>query len=137
MEYLIFISHSGDDTWIAKKMAAECESVHASTFLDETRIAVGAKFEEDILQALRLAYELVVLMTPWALERPYVWLEIGAAWLRGIPIVVVLLGLTVAQFHERATIPVVLRERNLISLNHFDRYISELRERVARHHRNG
>jgi TIR domain len=137
MEYLIFISHSGDDTWIAKKMAAECESVHASTFLDETRIAVGAKFEEDILQALRLAYELVVLMTPWALERPYVWLEIGAAWLRGIPIVVVLLGLTVVQFHERATIPVVLRERNLISLNHFDRYISELRERVARHHRNG
>jgi hypothetical protein len=137
MEYLIFISHSGEDTWIAKKMAAECESVHASTFLDETRIAVGAKFEEDILQALRLAYELVVLMTPWALERPYVWLEIGAAWLRGIPIVVVLLGLTVVQFHERATIPVVLRERNLISLNHFDRYISELRERVARHHRNG
>jgi len=39
MEYLIFISHSGEDTWVAKKMAADCESVHASTFLDETRIA--------------------------------------------------------------------------------------------------
>jgi hypothetical protein len=137
MEYLIFISHSGEDTWIAKKMAAECESVQAATFLDETRIAVGAKFEEDILQALRVAHELMVLMTPWALERPYVWLEIGAAWLRGIPIVVVLLGLTVAQFHERAHIPVALRERNLISLNHFDRYISELQNRVAHHHRNG
>ena len=94
-------------------------------------------FEEDILQSLRVAHELVVLMTPWAIERPYVWLEIGAAWLRGIPIVVVLLGLTVAQFHERANIPVALRERNLISLNRFDRYISELRDRVAHHLRNG
>ncbi len=137
MEYLIFISHSGADTWVAKKMADDCESVHASTFLDETHIAVGAKFEEDILQALRVAHELVVLMTPWAIERPYVWLEIGAAWLRGIPIVVVLLGLTVAQFHERAHIPVALRESNLISLNRFDRYISELRDRVAHHLRNG
>src|SRR6266853_3973241 len=73
--------------------------------------------------SLQRAHELVVLMTPWALERPYVWLEIGAAWLRGIPIVVVLLGLTVAQFHERANVPVALRERNLISLNRFDRYI--------------
>ena len=54
MEYLIFISHSGEDPWVAKKMAADCESVHASTFLDETRIAVGAKFEEDILQSLRI-----------------------------------------------------------------------------------
>jgi len=137
MEYLIFISHSGEDTWVAKKMAADCESVHASTFLDQTRIAVGAKFEEDILQALRVAHELVVLMTPWALERPYVWLEIGAAWLRGIPIIVVLLGLTVAQFHERVNVPVALRERNLISLNNFDRYVSELRDRVTSHQRNG
>ncbi len=122
---------------MAKKMAADCESVHASTFLDQTRIAVGAKFEEDILQALRVAHELVVLITPWALERPYVWLEIGAAWLRGIPIVVVLLGLTVAQFHERANVPVALRERNLISLNNFDRYVSELRDRVTSHQGNG
>ncbi len=118
-------------------MAADCESVHASTFLDETRIAVGAKFEEEILQALRVANELVVLMTPWAIERPYVWLEIGAAWLRGIPIVVVLLGLTVAQFHERASIPVALMERNLVPLNHFERYVSELRNRVAHHQRSG
>jgi hypothetical protein len=71
MEYLIFISHSGEDTRVAKKMATDCEAVHASTFLDQTRIAIGAKFEEDILQALRVAHELVVLMTPWALERPY------------------------------------------------------------------
>jgi hypothetical protein len=66
-----------------------------------------------------------------------VWLEIGAAWLRGIPIVVVLLGLTVAEFHEKANVPVALRERNLISLNSFDRYVSELRDRVTDYQRNG
>jgi TIR domain len=135
MEYVVFISHSGEDTWIAKKMAADCESVQASPFLDAARIAVGSKFEEDILQALRVAHELIVLITPWAMDRPYVWLEIGAAWLRGIPIVVVLLGLTVAQFQEKANVPVALKERNIISLNEFERYVSELRERVSHHDR--
>jgi hypothetical protein len=28
---------------------------------------------------------LVVLLTPWALERPYVWIELGASWGRRIP----------------------------------------------------
>jgi hypothetical protein len=73
--YLTFISHSGEDTWVAGKLAAECETVGSETFLDETHIAVGANFEIDILKALREADELVVLITPWALNRPYVILR--------------------------------------------------------------
>jgi hypothetical protein len=38
------------------------------------------------LASLDKADELVVLMSPWALERPYVWAELGAAWTRRIPI---------------------------------------------------
>lgn len=132
MGYLVFISHSGEDTWIAKKVATECQTVGADTFLDEAQIAVGARFEQDILEALRRANEFVVLVTPWALQRPYVWLEIGAAWLRGIPIIVLLLGLTATEFQERANIPAALKERNLLSLNNADRYFTELAERVAR-----
>ena len=79
MSYLTFISHSGQDTWIAQKIASDCEALGASTFLDEARIAVGARFKE-IISALKTANELIVLVTPWALKRPYIWMEIGAAW---------------------------------------------------------
>ncbi len=64
MSYLVFVSHSGEDTWIARKISAECQAVGAETFLDETQIAVGARFEQDILEALRRANEFVVLVTP-------------------------------------------------------------------------
>ena len=130
MSYLTFISHSGEDTWVAKKLSLECCSTGSETFLDEAQIAVGANFENDILSALRSADELVVLITPWSLKRPYVWMEIGAAWLKGIPIIVLLLGVTSAEFQEKANVPVALKQRNLLPLNNVDRYISELTERV-------
>jgi TIR domain len=130
MPYLVFISHSGQDTWIAEKLSSDCERADASTFLDEARIAIGAKFEDEILEALRKADEIVVLITPWALERSYVWLEIGAAWLRGIPIIVILLGISAKEFQEKLNVPIALKERNLIPLNQCSRYISELRQRT-------
>lgn len=130
MSYLTFISHSSEDTWIAKKLSLDCGSTGAKTFLDEAQIAVGANFEDDILTALRNANELVVLITPWALQRSYVWLEIGAAWFKGIPIIVLLLGVSASEFQEKATVPVALKQRNLLPLNNVDRYIMELTARV-------
>lgn len=84
---LVFVSHSGQDTWVAKQIAREIEACGATAFLDEAQVDAGADFEEDILRFLERAHELVVLLTPWALERPYVWAELGAAWGRRIPIV--------------------------------------------------
>ena len=53
---------------------------------------MGADFEDEILGFLEKAHELVVLFTSWSIEPPYVWMEIGTAWIRRHPIVVVLLG---------------------------------------------
>jgi hypothetical protein len=91
---LVFLSHSAKDTWVAKQIAREISECGATPFLDEAEIEVGSDFEEDILGFLEKAHELVVLLTPWALERPYVWAELGAAWGRRIPIIVLLHGLT-------------------------------------------
>jgi hypothetical protein len=81
---LVFVSHSSQDTWIAKQIAREIAARGGTPFLDEAQVDAGADFEEDILNFLEQAHELVVLLTPWALERPYVWAEIGAAWGRRI-----------------------------------------------------
>ena len=127
---VVFISHSSQDTWIAKQIAREVEARGATTFLDEAHIDAGADFEEDILNSLEQANELVVLLTPWALDRPYVWAEIGAAWVRRIPIVVLLLGLTPAELQMRSGVPLLLKKRNLLQLNQAETYFEQLVSRV-------
>jgi hypothetical protein len=127
---LVFISHSSADMWVAKQIAREIERCGATAFLDEAHIDVGADFEEDILNFLERAHELVVLITPWALDRPYVWAEIGAAWCRRIPIVALLLGLTPTELQTRPGAPVFLKKRNLLQLNDIEIYLQQLAERV-------
>lgn len=127
---LVFISHSGQDTWVAKQIAREVKARGGAPFLDEAEIDVGADFEEDILSFLEKAHELIVLLTPWSLDRPYVWAELGAAWGRRIPIVALLHGITPAEFQSRPGIPVLLKKRNLIQLNEISTYLDQLERRV-------
>ena len=127
---LVFVSHCGIDTWVAKQIAREIEARGATAFLDEAQVDAGADFEEDILDFLQRAHELVVLLTPWALERPYVWAEIGAAWGRRIPIVALLLGITATELQARPGIPVLLKKRDLLELNGIEIYLEQLGARV-------
>jgi hypothetical protein len=127
---LVFVSHSSQDTWIAKQIAREIEARGATPFLDEAQVDAGADFEEDILNFLERAHELVVLLTPWALERPYVWAEIGAAWGRRIPIVALLLGITATELQSRPGIPVLLKKRDPLQLNEIEVYLDQLSGRI-------
>jgi hypothetical protein len=130
---LIFVSHSSADTWVAKQIAREIELRGGTPFLDEAQVDAGADFEEDILNFLEKAHELVVLLTPWALERPYVWAEIGAAWGRRIPIVALLLGITANELQARPGVPILLKKRDLLQLNEIDTYLDQLAVRVSAH----
>lgn len=130
-EWLVFVSHSGEDTWVARQIAREITARGARPFLDEADVDVGAEFEEDIREFLDKTNELLVLFTPWALERPYVWAEIGAAWLRRIPIIVVLHGLSPKDFQAHSNAPVFLKKRDIIRLNDIDQYFSQLAVRVG------
>jgi len=128
--WLVFVSHSGEDTWVARQIAREIRASGATPFLDEADVEVGAEFEEDIRDFLDKANELLVLFTPWALERPYVWIEIGAAWQRRLPIVVILHGLTAKDFQAHPNAPVFLKKRDIIRLNEIDKYLKQLGSRI-------
>lgn len=129
---LVFVSHSGQDTWVAKQIAREIERSGAKAFLDEAEIDAGADFEEDIRNLLERADELVVLLTPWALDRPYVWIELGAAWGRRIPIVALLLSITPGELQSRPGVPVLLKKRDLLELNDIETYLDQLRRRSTK-----
>ena len=130
--YTVFISHTSVDAWVARQISHHCLRVGAETFLDEEQIGIGAEFEEEMRNALDGASELLVLVTPWAIERPYIWLEVGAAWLRRIQIVGILYGITSNKFQATSKVPTLLKKRNLIDINTIDRYFEELRVRVEK-----
>jgi hypothetical protein len=117
------------------QIAREIETSGAKPFLDEAEVDAGADFEEDILDFLERAHELVVLLTPWALDR-YVWAELGAAWGRRIPIVALLLGITPSELQNRPGTPVFLKKRDLLQLNDVETYLEQLKARVQ-HHKGG
>jgi hypothetical protein len=130
--YTVFVSHSSLDTWVAKKIAEEIGQRGADTSLDEAQIQIGENVDDRIFSALESASELLVLLTPWAIERPYVWAELGAARVRRILIIGVVHGQSFEDVLQHPKALSILKERNLVQLNNVDRYFEQLGYRVIK-----
>src|SRR4051812_181904 len=116
MPHLVFISHSSRDAWIAEQVRKELAAIGATCFLDSS-IETGDAFDDEIKRALQAADELLVLLTPAAMERPYVWIEIGIAWSLGKRIVGILQGMTTSELASREGTPAFLRGVHLRDIN--------------------
>lgn len=130
MQQKIFISHSSVDTWVAKQIQSKLTKLGAATFLDEGCIDIGDDFENIIIKELRNSNELIVLLTPSALQRPYVWMEIGAAWAIDIRIIGMLYGVTFEEISTNSKTPVLIKKNNLVNLNDSDKYFEQLDKRL-------
>ena len=130
MNYKVFISHSSTDAWVANQIKKYIDGFKATTFLDEGCIDAGDDFENVILKELRSSKELLVLFTPWSLERPYLWMEVGAAWGIGLRIVGVLYGLSEKDINENSKTPVLIKKSNLVELNDINKYFNQLKKRI-------
>lgn len=127
----IFISHHSGDTWIANQISKEITALGADTFLDAHDVETGDVFEERIRQNLEECDELLVLLTPEAFGRPYVWMEVGAAWVQQKRIVGILYRVTAGDVATRERTPALLKSIHLRPLNEFDEYLEELRGRIS------
>lgn len=128
---LVFISHSSDDTWVARQIAREVAACGASPFLDEADVDLGSDFEEVIFTTLEVAHEMVVLLTPWAIGRGWISAEVGAARLRRLPITPILHGIEFSAFQNSSNLPSILTRREAIRLNDIDQYFQKLKLRVG------
>src|SRR5260370_11449306 len=116
-KYLVFVSHSGVDTWVAQQLAQQMESVGATYFLDADKTELGDDYSTEIRSALNKAQEFVVLLTPVAAKSAYVWAEVGSAWARGIRIVAILYGITKSELLAQPGIPVFVKGFRLADIN--------------------
>ena len=78
--YLVFVRHATADKWIATVLCEKLEEAGASTFRDDRDISGGDDIPNEIRGKIKAAQEFVVLLTPESFDRPWVLLEVGAAW---------------------------------------------------------
>ncbi|MFO0175566.1 MAG: toll/interleukin-1 receptor domain-containing protein [Planctomyces sp.] len=78
--YQVFVSHATADKWIATIFCEKIDATGATSFRDDRDINGGDTIPDSIRTAIQVSRELVVLLTPDSIERPWVLLEVGAAW---------------------------------------------------------
>lgn len=130
MSYRVFISHGWHDRWIAEQMARLVCEAGAEPFVDIFDLKKGDRIEERIREELPKCDELVALLTPWSVDRNWVWTEIAAAWILGKRFVGVLYGLTLKEIDAERGGVACLSPTNVASIDEFDVYLRELGARV-------
>jgi len=131
MTYRLFISHGGDDTFIVKEfLTPKVSSAGALVFLDAGRLEYGDDFRRAIFDELADADELLVLLTPSSVQRPWVAAEIGAALVRGKRVVAVRYGPSEAELQEMGMLS-LLGTSTLLRLDDFDDYVVQLKRRAT------
>ena len=129
--YQVFLSHATADKWLARTLCERIEQTGATTFRDDRDIDGGDDIPDRIRGEIIRSNEMVVLLTPESVNRPWVILEVGAAWGRRRDFRII----TVLCHVEVDAIPEMLTSRKAVPINEFDEYLKELKKRVARHNR--
>ena len=125
----IFLSHSSRDRWIARQMAHILETkgkaVGLRVFLDEKSIEGGQSISETIRTNLERCDEVLLLLSKYSVDRPWVLAEMGAAWGLRKRIVPVIDKLSPGEM------PDLLRDTKAWDLNDFDKCLAEILRRAG------
>ena len=123
--YLVFISHAAADKWIARVICEKIDAIPgAATFRDDRDVEGGEVIQTVLLESLRGASEMLVLLTPISVLRPWVLHEIGAMFALEKRIVPIFHQVEVAEF------PPLVTAAKGYPLNSFDHYLADLAKRV-------
>jgi hypothetical protein len=121
--YVVFISHSSADRWIARKMAEGVEALGAQAWLDEKDLVGGDIIADEIRRGIDDCDEAIVLVSHKSVNSQWVVFEIGAVWGQHKRVTPVLNNIG-----PEAMAP--MREVRAIDLNEFDEFLIQLRRRM-------
>ena len=126
--YLVFISHSGKDRWIAKQMANLIEEkgqeYNVKTFLDEKDIEGGDSISESIRENIEKCDEFLVHLSRYSIKSEWVLIEIGAAWGHRKRIIAIIDKVAPEEM------PDIIISYKAIDLNRFEEYLEQLINRA-------
>ncbi len=125
--YRVFVSHSTYDKWVATALCDKLEAAGIVTFRDDRDIEGGGDIAESIRESIKECSEVLVLITPQSVERRWVVLEIGMAFMAGKRIVPILFHATADQ------LPDIIEKKRAFDINQFDAYLADLLKRKTRY----
>jgi TIR domain len=133
-KYRVFVSHAGDDTWLAAQIARRIDDCGATSFLDRRDIAAGDDFKARIKVEIPSCDELLALFTPWSRRRAWVRHEIGMADILKKRIVCIFYKVSVADFQSDDDGLGPLDGLNIVDINNLEEYFAALKKRTSRRH---
>ncbi len=121
--YVVFISHSSKDQWIAMMMAEKIEALGAKVWIYEKNLEGGDIIMDSIFSGIEACNEAIVLVSSDSIDSQWVLGEIGA-----------ILGhrkrLTPILNHTNPDDIVLLKGVAAIELTKFEQFLIELKNRV-------
>jgi nucleoside 2-deoxyribosyltransferase len=96
------------------------------TFLYEKHIAGGEAIPDSIRNNIQQCDEFLVLLSRYSIDRPWVLIEMGAAWALEKPIIAITDKVTPEEM------PAIIAPRRAIDLNALDEYLGQLYDRVRK-----
>ena len=123
----MFLSHAHQDRWIARQCARiieEAAKPHVEVFFDEKDIEGGQSIPDSVRTGIERCDEFVVLLTRNSKDRPWVLIEMGAAWGLRKPIIAIIDKIGPKEM------PDILSPFKAIDLNDFDQYIDQFLRRT-------
>jgi len=124
-DFFVFISHSTKDRWIARQISKLLRSAGINSFLDERDIKIGDSIPESIRASIRDCSEFLVLLTKNSLNRPWVLIEISAAWGHGKRIIAIIDKVAPEEMPE------IILPYKAVDLNDLDEYIRQVVDRSS------
>src|SRR5262245_20996509 len=76
--YIVFISHSSSDSWIADRVAEKVKLAGAETWIYRRDLKAGDVIVEEIIKGIDACHEALVLVSPGSVKSQWVLYEIGA-----------------------------------------------------------
>lgn len=126
----VFLSHGGGDSFIVKHVTPELEATGARVFVDKGEIKYGDDFRERIFSELAVCNELLLIVTPTSVVRPWIFAELGVAISRNVRIVTVIYGVPEADLQNKGVLS-LLGTHHYVDLSNIESYYEELRARVT------
>jgi hypothetical protein len=122
--YVVFISHSSLDAWIANVMAEKIQEAGAHCWLDEKDLAGGDIIADEIVRGIDSSNEVIVLISPNSVKSQWVHFEIGGARAQRKRVTPILNNVKPQQI-------ALMQDIKGIDLNSFDRFLAQLKRRIA------
>ena len=123
--YVVFLSHSSLDTWIASVIAEKIQALGADCWIDEKDLTGGDIIVEDIIKGIDACHEAIVLISPNSVKSQWVSFEIGGVRAQHKRVTPVLNNVKPQQMAP-------MQDIKGIDLNKLDQFLAQLKKRISR-----